>query len=211
MTVTLATTTNSTKVARSQDEALSAICNPETGLSIWQRELDDRLTRTVDALGRHRVELVLSLDPHSNQAHHHIANRFETLAHCQLDPLIDDVLVLARYFTKVSMRNTVRIRIETVADDGCRFFHLDNVEMRLVTTYIGNGTQWVSPDFSKAAYQQQINYTGPLNTIDKGDVAIFKGKKNGADNLILHRSPPMQPDHSPRLVVVIDPDESEQE
>lgn len=210
MTVTLEQSNDQTIAVGAQPGILSAINNPETGLVIWQRDVDASLTHAVDVLCRLGTEYVVSLDPYSKGAHKRIAESFETHSKYHLELLIEDILALAQRFSGLSMRQCVRIRIETVNDDGCRLFHLDNVAMRLVTTYAGRGTQWVEPKFTRAAHHQQTNYIGPLNTIRAGDIAIFKGKKSDAKNLILHRSPPMKTEQSPRFVAVIDPIDREQ-
>ena len=119
-------------------------------------------------------------------------------------PVAEDLIALARRFAEARDAETVRVRFETLMDDACRKFHLDNVDMRLVVTYAGAGTQWIAPAHAAKAREQQTNYEGPINSIPAGDVAIFRGKKSNASNLILHRSPPLPSNAQTRVIAVID-------
>ena len=75
---------------------------------------------------------------------------------------------------------------------GCRRYHIDNVPMRLLVTYYGDGTEWLPPN----ATNYDAYYNGKNNEnivkidtekkfIDTWDIAIFRGGEKG----ILHRTP----------------------
>jgi hypothetical protein len=61
------------------------------------------------------------------------------------DWLADDIGFLARLFHEVVEAPTLRVRLEVVTGDACTQFHADNVRHRLVSTYRGPGTEWISP------------------------------------------------------------------
>jgi len=100
---------------------------------------------------------------------------------------IADAAALAEQFVGVSGEPIVDIRLERVANDACWKFHIDNVFIRLVTTYFGPGTELVPDGFGQQARAAQRAYDGPLRRLQAGDVAIFRGGATG----VVHRSPPI--------------------
>lgn len=185
-------------------DVLSSITNTGTTLAIWRRELSDALTVIANTISQRAVDIVTTLDPFCNEARPEFKRALSDLEEDQIELLVEDVVYLSQSIANACQKKLVRIRLESVADDGCRRFHLDNVFMRLIVTYAGAGTQWVPPAFAAAARDQQEDYNGPIHSIGTGDAAIFRGKKSGEADLIFHRSPPLKGGDSPRLVVVID-------
>ena len=190
-------------IGQSPDIFLNA-ADPITTLAIWRRQLDEPLLEAAQVLSEKAFQVVTPLNPHSKDDQQRFKQELISATEHDCALLLDDLLDLSERYAKLSQTQNVRMRIETVEDGGCRRFHLDNVVMRLVVTYCGSGTQWVLPEFAAAAHAQQTNYAGPVNSVDTGDVAIFRGKKSGAENLIFHRSPPLKPGSPARLVAVID-------
>lgn len=185
-------------------EILSSIADPTTTLAIWRRHLNDRLTQAAEKISERAFEYVATLDPVCADEQRRVREELVGVTGGDYALLHDDLLELCRRYAKASQSRAVKIRLETVRDDGCRRFHLDNVAMRLVVTYRGPGTQWVPPAFARAARSQQTAFEGPLNRIKTGDVALFRGKKSDAADLIYHRSPPLAQGAPARLVAVID-------
>ncbi|MEO1251335.1 MAG: DUF1826 domain-containing protein [Pseudomonadota bacterium] len=188
----------------SDPAVLSRIAEPTITLAIWRRQLAADLKSAAAKISKRDVDLVTSLNPNSNDDRQRFTGEIGTLADGAGKALAHDLLDLAERYIKIIPGRTARIRFETVKDDGCRRFHLDNVAARLIVTYHGPGTQWVSPALASTARERQSDYAGPLNSIRAGDVAIFRGKKSGAADLILHRSPPLTPVEGARLVAVVD-------
>jgi len=97
--------------------------------------------------------------------------------------------------------NDVRVRLEVVETDACRKFHADYVKVRTITTYLGQGTQWIeatTPD------QAGLPVGPSIQQIAVGAVAMFKGRLWQENPVILHRSPPIEGQREQRLVLVID-------
>ena len=75
---------------------------------------------------------------------------------------------------------------------GCTRYHADTVPYRLLVTYTGQGTE-ILPDKAANRHAFDLGLTNKqilqdksaLTFLDKWDIAIFKGGKNG----ILHRTP----------------------
>jgi len=85
-----------------------------------------------------------------------------------------------------------RLRLQAVSDDACRKFHQDRTFQRLIITYRGNGTVWRYAD-------------SPIeNKAIERECVLLRGKRNGREAQILHKSPVFIEGHPPRLIMVID-------
>ena len=75
---------------------------------------------------------------------------------------------------------------------GCRRYHIDNVPLRLLVTYAGQGTEWLPDEFAnKRAYangepnERIIKDISKKQFVGEWDIALFKGGPEG----LLHRTP----------------------
>lgn len=98
-----------------------------------------------------------------------------------------DVAALAHRFVAITGDPLVDVRLERIDDNACSKFHRDNVSVRLITTYFGPGTELVPAGWEADALAGQSAYRGPLQRLEPGEIAVFRG---GADG-VLHRSPPV--------------------
>ena len=88
------------------------------------------------------------------------------------------------------------LRLEYVTDDACRKFHKDKTDIRLITTYLGRGTQWFE--------EQQGNGEPAIQELSTFEVGMFLGKRCGKAGHVFHRSPPIDGTGSARFVMVFD-------
>jgi len=130
------------------------------------------------------------------------------LADCiEREELIEDVLQLSRLFHELLPSPSLEIRLEVVTGNACWKFHRDYVEMRLISTYSGRGTQWIDePDAERLANGQKPQ---SINELALGDVGLFKGRL-GTDQPVIHRSPPIEGTGETRLLLVINPIDDEE-
>lgn len=117
--------------------------------------------------------------------------------------LIDDAAQLARLFCVAMELATFELRLEVVRTDSCRKFHADYVTARLITTYVGEGTDWLDDADARrvaaGAEPRQINRLAPF------DVGLFKGKI-ATPTPAIHRSPPIaETSGGARLLLVLNP------
>jgi Protein of unknown function (DUF1826) len=126
--------------------------------------------------------------------------------------LVDDVLFLVRMFQEISAARRVLLRLQTVEDDACSRFHTDNVRFRLVSTYRGPGTEWLSPRAASMAPGREHLPVAPTYQLARGDVAIMRGSRDATPECpgVLHRSPPIAGSGVTRLFLAID-DAADQE
>ena len=132
----------------------------------------------------------------------------------QAQALVDDVMALARLMTSLLAVTELRIKLRLLEETMCPRFHCDNVTVRLVTSWLGPGSEWLpehaldrrglgAPSPDKPAIVVDSTAIERLGT---GDVALIKGSAwqgEGCGGLV-HRSPGLAPGQR-RLMMSIDP------
>ncbi|WP_054119599.1 DUF1826 domain-containing protein [Porphyrobacter sp. AAP60] len=118
------------------------------------------------------------------------------------ETLIADAAILARVFCEALDLARFELRLEVVRTDSCRKFHADYVTARLITTYAGEGTDWLDDsDTARVASGEQPRQ---INRMAAFDVGLFKGKL-ATDRPAIHRSPPIAANRGARLLMVLNP------
>jgi len=117
--------------------------------------------------------------------------------------LIADAAHLAERYCAAMELATFELRLEVVRTDSCRKFHADYVTARLITTYVGEGTDWLDEaDVARVAAGQQPEH---IHRLAPFDVGLFKGKL-ATDFPAIHRSPPIsETEGGARLLLVLNP------
>jgi hypothetical protein len=191
-------------ICRSVD-GLADVRKPGTELVIWRRTLSADLPRWLGQLAvisLPDLRMLLRPDNLSDALEQELDECGMTGGEMRA-ALVADVVALARCFAHITRSNLVDVRLERVSNDACWRFHRDCVEARLLTTYLGPGTEWVPPAHAEKALQQQKQYRGPLEHLEHHDVAIFKGSCAGSGSGIVHRSPPITGTGQTRLLLCI--------
>lgn len=125
--------------------------------------------------------------------------------------LIDDIARLTTLFLMLAPAERARIRLEVIDDDACRYFHVDHVRLRLVTTYRGPGTQWLPETaVDRSALDRRDHETicrspEAIRVLAPGTVGLFKGARHPEGGGLVHRSPPLSGTGIVRLFLAIDP------
>ncbi|MBM3645980.1 MAG: DUF1826 domain-containing protein [Alphaproteobacteria bacterium] len=186
---------------------LAALKEPETELAIWQRTLPPELAQwlgTVSPPATHGVRGIA----HPSELGPALADWIATWRPGNAvagAALIADIVQLATLFTDVIGTKQVDYRLEWIAGDSCWKFHRDCVSARLLTTYRGPGTQWVTPDLSDGALRAQRAFDGRIRALGTGDVSVFTGSCAGDGRGIVHRSPPISGSGDVRLLLCLNP------
>ena len=132
--------------------------------------------------------------------------------------LSDDIQRLAIVFSELADQPRIRLRLETVRDNGCAKFHVDTLMMRLLCTYAGPGTEWVPAGSSHRDYlgwtegsteEANARIVPDANSIQvmvTGAVAIFKGRLHPGFEAhgLIHRSAPVCCEKEHRLRLCLD-------
>ncbi|MET1755767.1 DUF1826 domain-containing protein [Novosphingobium sp. RD2P27] len=171
------------------------VLESHVALAVWKRELPSSLLHLIDRIdlnGVDDVDVMMEVaGPISTLAASLLAGGYPEDAAMRF---ADDMLRMARQLASFAGAKQVRMRLEVVETDACRKFHADYVTLRLLTTYRGPATQWfrtASPEVVKQ--------------VERGEVAVLKGRLLMTEPTILHRSPPIEATGERRLLLTIDP------
>ena len=124
---------------------LRAITQHDVALVVWQRSLLNQVSKWIAELSYEQLphtRLLVRPQDLVNALTEHVISC--GMPACKsLDLLVEDIDALVKAFADLTGSDNVDVRLERVNHDACRKFHRDHVETRLVTTYMGPGTQWV--------------------------------------------------------------------
>jgi hypothetical protein len=188
-------------------DELATICRPAINLAIWQRALDRRLTEDCGVLLRHDGD-PLQLELPVGEIAKAVPSAMALAGWPAAPHFVDDLAMLAECFAGVTGGTAVALRLDVITNDACRKYHADYVTVRLITTYAGPGSQWLSnADAAALAAGVPARQLVSSNLL-AGELALFKGRLL-TDSPIIHRSPPITGSGQRRLVLVINPAASE--
>ena len=124
---------------------------------------------------------------------------------------VEDMIDLCKFFQKLTDSKTLNLRLQVVSDNMCRLFHEDNINQRLLCTYLGPGTELIKEPFvnrkrlGKGNNRRVVLDWDQIQKAENFEVVVlrgrlFKGRKKGA----IHRSPPLKSPADRRLLLKID-------
>ncbi|WP_240488250.1 MULTISPECIES: DUF1826 domain-containing protein [unclassified Halomonas] len=129
-------------------------------------------------------------------------------------PLVEDMATIAEAIAFLFDTQTVGIRVRLLTSAMCPRFHCDNLPVRMVTTYVGPGSEWLPehavnraglgaphPDRPDIATD-----TSAVQRLAPGDIALLKGSGwlGCEERGLVHRSPALDGEGK-RLLMSIDP------
>lgn len=194
-------------------EVLRCICDPVVNLALWRRSAQQAVVRELSSLRASRLPEVrceTSLATFDEDLCALLAQR-------DLDPSAfeqwrSDLGLLAELFFQVSAERDVSMRLEGKEDDGCRRFHTDRTHLRLLCTYLGPGTEWLTD--AQVDRVAQANGAPNEGIIRRGEamrfepfwVGILKGDAfpGNAGRGLVHRSPPVAGTGKTRVLFCLD-------
>ena len=128
--------------------------------------------------------------------------------------LINDIVSVAQAVACLFDTETLGIRLRILAEAMCPRFHCDNLPVRLVTTYLGPGSEWlpeaaVNRDGLGAPHPDRpeiVLNPDAVQTLKAGDIALIKGSgwEGSERSALVHRSPSLILGQK-RLLLTIDP------
>lgn len=180
--------------------AMRRILEPGVALVVWQRCLGNIVEAELGQLALGKLDDIILTGP-VGALREALAQAMGEAGYPALIRLPDDIVLLARQHADVIGKTDVRIRLEIIDTDACRRFHADYVTARTITTYLGQGTQWIESENPEDA---DLPGGSPIHQLRAGSVAMFKGRVWQDAPSILHRSPPITGSGEQRLVLVID-------
>ncbi len=187
--------------------------SPDWGnLASWRRELPAGLGAHLVEWAKHapeRFDKIIALPGYDLSA----ATR--GIASPARDWLTRDIAMLVARFADVANARRIRVAFGVIRTNQCPKFHVDYVHYRLVTTYVGPGTEWV-PDHAvtRAALGRPVDCPTDANKdIVKdaaavrhavpGEVILMKGARHPDGQGAVHRSPPIEGTGQTRVVLTM--------
>lgn len=130
------------------------------------------------------------------------------------EALIDDIASVAEATAYLFNTETVGIRLRLLNAAMCPRFHCDNLPVRLVTTYMGPGSEWL-PEYAinraglGAPHPERpeiIKDASAIQRMAPGEIALLKGSGwvGNEEQGLVHRSPSLK-EGEKRLLLTIDP------
>lgn len=129
---------------------------------------------------------------------------------------IEDVRMLMDMFACLFDLSEVGLRLAVLSSAMCPRFHVDNIPCRLITTYQGQGSEWLHDahvvrnelghSTIKSTHKNMgLASFGVINQLKVGDVALMKGNTwpTSMGRGVVHRSPSVSSE-SPRLFLSLD-------
>ena len=134
----------------------------------------------------------------------------------EFDMMFKDIESLLHLFKKITASDTLRFLLTIVDTNMCKRFHTDVNDLRMLCTYSGPGTLWLSADnvdrVALNAYGKNeaiVIDENNINQTETGSVIVLKGAKyqQESTNAVVHRSPAIEENGEKRLLLRIDTDE----
>lgn len=127
-------------------------------------------------------------------------------------PFWEDISLLVNDFLHFSESTSGTMHLRIIKDNACAKFHTDGYPLRLITTYIGPGTEWLP---ERATNRKGLGKTNELiakdpsliQSMNAGHVGILKGElpnKGQSSKGIIHRSPEISHTGEKRLILRVD-------
>lgn len=185
-------------------EGLRRIGEEGIDMVVWEREVEEALEGYISLFEREKEDRIYRAKK---------AEEFEAFFQekKQKDPLgyrafVKDIEAIVGWFLKITDDPEPRLRLDRVQSNGCRRFHVDSVVYRMLCTYLGPGTEWVSAEDLDRECSCPLDHVKPskIRRLSRFSVAILKGKKKGGERQIYHRSPPIEGTGEHRLLLCLD-------
>lgn len=183
-----------------------------SNLSLWRRGIPAYVTRALSGWAGREL-------PRFEQTVHEpeavSSGTFSGLPAATSAWLAKDIAFLLKLMFDVSASKAIVLKFGVVSSDQCRKFHVDYLRYRLLTTYLGPGTEWVPneyvnrrvladpPEDPEESNRLVVTSPGAIRRAMAGDVLLMRGA-NHADGLgLVHRSPPIEHLGERRVVLVM--------
>lgn len=192
---------------------LTNIYNEALNIAVWQRTLSPTLKQVVASFVEANPTFKTSMTVTANNA---LPSLLEELGKVDaITPLAKDVAELVDMFCCLFEQERVGLRLTVLSHAMCPRFHVDRVPCRLVTTYQGPATQWLTnegtnrsmlghghgglPDHESGLY----THNNAIQQLEAGDVSLLKGElwEGNEGTGLIHRSPSTD---FPRLLLTLD-------
>lgn len=194
--------------ANAPSDLLRTDCN----LALWRRPVPRQVTKSLSMWAeRDPVPFEATVSsPNDNLSH-----AWSALPKTIRAWLEADVRGLLNVFFDLARPSSAALKFGVIGTDQCRKFHVDYLRYRLITTYVGLGTEWipdravnramlgVPPEDPKLANAVIVKDARAVQHAVAGDVLLMKGARHEHGVGLVHRSPPIEHVEVRRVVLVV--------
>lgn len=194
---------------------LSEIVSEYTSTAVWQRESNTVISDYFASVFRYMglgIKTVFAMDSLKQGLNDALPDGEGK------EQVIEDIYLLSDMLTCLFDCNDVGLRLAPLSSAMCPNFHVDKIPVRLVTTYLGNGTEWLpienlyeqpnSDAFNKTPKALNKGYynINEVRQINGFDVALLKGSAwPGHEHMAaVHRSCALA-ENEKRVLLTLDP------
>ncbi len=198
----------------SHPDDLIRINDKSTNLVVWPRDVKPTLRKWLDQ------ELWNTLPSEPFRLTVQSIRRILTdrvVRHCPTNSpgrrmFIDDLIMLTTRFAAISDMKKMTARLVPITDRPDGRFHVDCIAQRLLTTYVGHGTEWIDGDMlgdtapvDRPSDSQATDANPVITQLSRFSVALFKGSRHSAATRpLVHRSPATPGPTGKRLLFCLD-------
>lgn len=200
------------QVSSEQIEVFGEVLRDEVNLAVWQRPLAASVSAFAAQLVAQGEPLAqsITLELASAESAPNLSGLVDDYSHLPGQAaFLDDVSGLVSAFAYLFDVRRIGLRLRILDKPMCPRFHVDHVPVRLITSYVGVGTEWLSEGVMARrrlgdATAEPID-ARQVERAAAGQVLLAKGEKwigNEGGGLI-HRSP-QPPVGERRLLLTLD-------
>lgn len=191
------------------EHVLHAVESGHAALALWHDALPGNVAATAESL-RHGAACSQRVRVPTDPSELPLSDFLRPFGYVDVQhrPLADFIAQLLHIANAVIGSRPLWLRLDRITDDGCRRFHVDYVQVRMLCTLVGPGTEWL-PEFAvdrahlRDGSQSQVRDASAVRSIPSDAVALLRGERHPLGSGVVHRSPPLG-GAAPRLLVVIE-------
>lgn len=194
---------------------LDVIKDENVNIAIHERSMDDELNTFLKQLTNSNFS---SLNTSLNiidfdalfDTHFKI---YQSVASPGYQKLKNDIKHLITLFSEICNASSVKVFFGIINTDMCKRFHVDIYNLRMICTYEGQGTLWLTEDNintralnNGGSNEAIVLRQADIKQLDTKDVAILKGAlyPNCTTGGVVHRSPAIESGNQKRIMLRVD-------
>ncbi len=196
-------------------EVFTKIFQDDVNLAIWQSDLSSKLLASAQKFVKQQPNFKAVITVTPQNCYQQMNERLVDLPN--KEELCQHISLLVEMFCTLFDLDGAGLRLMALDRPMCPRFHVDKIPCRLVTTLIGESTQWLNHeviDRSKLGagslgiadeHSGLIQGIRDINQLSTGDVALLKGEGwfDNSNAGLVHRSPQVN-DNESRLLLTLD-------
>jgi len=200
-------TTIKNSIEDTNSAILKKIHKADVNIAIYNRDIST-LASEVHSLLKRDIEIKSSGDIGTIL---HVLTR--SIDSSKFPLIIRDIKELLQLFKDVTAASSFRLLLATINTNMCRRFHTDGNDLRMLCTYSGQGTLWLSEDnINRDALNSCegndciVLDESKIQQAETGSVLILKGAvyPQEGTRAVVHRSPTIKESGDKRLLLRID-------